>query len=354
VRADRADIERAIAVMKERVKVGAADPENPWAMAHGLLAFGPEMKASDGRLAIDVMVDDYAESHPNADKELLRFPEKTRQGLPVEPHRHLMVKSLLEALVPSARKFTLKSGAVVTMAKLADDMEASIEEPSDDEEWHNFPWSLSMLLSQRPPKNDEVKALHGALRLSVLVDKTLLYLEAQQGFIGELMDQHRPDALQKQKQLIYSHTCGGLHLIQAAVKGALYTKDPRQLKRAERQLEILLFRWQAERKIYEKALNGSPEYRILLLTQELKFYGHALETFALARRWGAFRNDPDTRDKMALLAGDLIRIIDSLDVDYEHLDDIRRAREQTYFDLIGDGCHAVRGLRESLVAFFRP
>src|SRR5688572_31683954 len=45
------------------VKEGAADSKNAWMLAHGLLAFGKEMKASDGRLAIDVIVEDFVQPH---------------------------------------------------------------------------------------------------------------------------------------------------------------------------------------------------------------------------------------------------------------------------------------------------
>jgi hypothetical protein len=79
-----------------------------------------------------------------------------------------------------------------------------------------------------------------------------------------------------------------------------------------------------------------------------------LETLALAHRWGAFPDDPQSQEQIAEIAGDLVRVVDALRSDYQRLGPIRSAREQTYLDLIGDGCHAIRGLRESLVAFFRP
>src|SRR5687767_14665227 len=49
--------------LSKLVEEGATNPKNPWMLAHGLLAFGKELKASDGRLAIDVIVDDFIDAH---------------------------------------------------------------------------------------------------------------------------------------------------------------------------------------------------------------------------------------------------------------------------------------------------
>jgi len=54
------------------------------------------------------------------------------------------------------------------------------------------------------------------------------------------------------------------------------------------------------------------------------------------------------------VAQDLIRTIEVLAPAYGHLGELKAGAPQTYLDLVGDGDHAVHGLREGVVAFFRP
>ena len=58
----RTEAETRLKRLEGYVMRGASDPENPWALAHGILAFGPNLKATNGRLAIDVMVEDFAQT----------------------------------------------------------------------------------------------------------------------------------------------------------------------------------------------------------------------------------------------------------------------------------------------------
>ena len=327
--------------MQAFVRAGATDPKNAWAMAHGLTGFGADLKAADGRLVIDVLMKDYARRDGG---KRLGFPVKAGSGAPVEPHRHLIVKSMLDAGVPLTRQFELGDGSKVSLSDFVDDMKAEFAVPSDDRDWHNYAWAWGAMLAAnaKPPKDPS----------EVVAIQTLSYVEQQQQFLERLMEQGRPDLLQKRKQLIYSHTCGGLHLVQAAARGiARHGKDDAKA-RVRRQLETIGFRWKAERVIYKRMIKAAPEYGLILLVQEMKFYGHVLETFALAHEWGLYPATDANKKVVEGVAADLLDVIDQLGEAYGRLDEIRKIREQTYLDMIGDGCHAIRGLRQALVAFF--
>ena len=166
------------------------------------------------------------------------------------------------------------------------------------------------------------------------------------------MRKGQPDKVVKKKQLIYAHTCGGLHMIQAALFGAALLKDPKVITRAQTQLETILFRWKAERSIYRNMKRQYPMYSLLLQAQELKFYGHLLETLSLSQRLGIYPINDNSRAIVKGIIQDLVSTIDDLAVNYLDLESVKSAKKQVYYDLIGDGCHAIRGLRESLVAFF--
>ena len=49
----------ARALLADVIDREAGDPANPWALAHGILARGRDFRATDGRLAVHVLVDDF-------------------------------------------------------------------------------------------------------------------------------------------------------------------------------------------------------------------------------------------------------------------------------------------------------
>ena len=49
----------AAEVLRTHCLMWAADPKNPWALAHGVKTLGPNFLASDGRKAVDVIFHDF-------------------------------------------------------------------------------------------------------------------------------------------------------------------------------------------------------------------------------------------------------------------------------------------------------
>ncbi len=330
------------------IREGATDPKLPWALAHGLLAFGPEMRTTDGRLAIDVIVSEAAE----VKGKRVHFPQKTGAGGIVDAHDNLMVKKMIEAGVPWDHTFQVRGLGKVTLEKLALDAIADFKTPADDKAWADAPWTIivALLEAQHRAKLDEPTRR----KLTALALQTLAQLEDEQDFLAIQLEQQRPDLVEKKKQHIYAHPCGGLHFVQAALYSAAFIGTAESYARARKQLEIVMFRWIAEREIYRKTGNAQPQYRLLVLVQELKFYGHILEVFALAHRLGIVQREPELLVQLGGVAQDLLRTIDLLAPAYGQLDRLRATTEQTYLDVIGDGAHAVHGLRDASVAFFRP
>jgi hypothetical protein len=337
--------------LAEHVKVAAADPKEPWIMAHGLLAFGKDMKTTKGQLAIDVIVRDFLEAHSIDGKVAYRsFPENVG-AVAVEPHRNLMAKKMLEAGVPLDRSFKTKDGTV-TLDQIVTDGERVFVMPVQERDWNNYAWSFQAFLRAHGSKGS-ISVGTQAVDLKELSLVTLARLEQEQAFLIEHLEANRPDRVQKRKQGIFSHTCGGMHLIQAGIDAAVYLGDGVALRRIQKQLAILLFRWDAERRIYKQfGASGDPSAVVLISIQELKFYGHLLETLAKAKKAGLFEVAPEVDREVLIIAADLVDTITRLEPLYANKDELRKVRLQGYYDLIGDGCHAVHGLREALVAFF--
>lgn len=349
--ASKADVEKAIATLTANVTAGAHDRTNPWAMAHGLLVFGKDMKASDGRLAVDVMVSDFTVSAKSDGRKIYGFPERTASGTPVDPHGNMIVRALLAAGVNEDKKFKLGTGETITLKRLADDAEWVTAIPTNDKDWHRFAWTHGAIL-ERHGASDAIDTKFGKKTLLELALRAVHHLEEDQQTLTRLRESGHPEQVTKDRTGIFGHPCGGLHFVQTTAEAAQQQGDENLLAKVRAQLDTVLFRWEAERRIYRNFATQRPDVRILILVQELKFYGHILETFALASEQGVVKLSADDKKRLREVAGDLLNTIEALSGAYANLDKIKASSAQTYYDLIGDGCHAIRGLREGLVPFF--
>jgi hypothetical protein len=154
----------------------------------------------------------------------------------------------------------------------------------------------------------------------------------------------------REKLGFHAHPCGGMHFVEALLHLTASQGDAGRAP-ARRIVEALRQRWEKERTLYARLLAAQPEHGLLLRAQQLKFFGHLLENLGLARAALAPNGGDDAgrgADETArLVAGDLSTTLEQLEAGgvWLRLAQIRAEREQTYLDLIGDGCHAIRGLR---------
>lgn len=328
--------------LRALVKKGASEDGFPWALAHGLLAFGPDFRTDEDRQAVDAIAA-FAAPETVGNREVYRFAKRTKKGLAAESHPNLLVSALVSAGVPLERKLTVGDGKSVKLRRLVQDAEWAFTISNTDKGWNDYAWSGSIFFTVHAPM-EQLQTRAGPLALPLLNERALAHLEDEQSFLTRLMDQGRLEGVRKRRQGIYAHSCGGLHMVQAVAQGASKVGSPELVERVRRQLDVVRFRWAAERAIYRQSIAANPNYAPLLLVQELKFFGHALETFALAAGWGIDLNEDDLRFTRRVTA-DLVRTVEQLQPIYSAQDALRKASEQTYNDLIGDGCHAVRALR---------
>ncbi len=356
-RPTRAEARALAKRLGDAARAGASDPKSPWALAHGMVAFGPSFAAADGRAASEVIVS-FAELTSAGDKKLWLFPEK-KQGAPVEPHRFLLVKTLLESNVPLDQSFSTSTGEKVTLSRLVADLRAAARPPETDADFQHVAWQISAVaehVRRVPAAGDQDP------KLASLIEAALGRLEADQkvveGYGGppeKAFDEGSPlHAAKREKKGIYGHSCGGMHLIQAAATALAIMHREDDERRFRKQLGVLLFRYELERPAYAALLARHPEQGLLIRLQQQKFFGHLIETLTLARSLGltATQTEGGRRIDQTIrhAAGDLIDVSGQL-LDggvYERLDAIRKDREQTYLDLIGDACHALRGLERAL------
>ncbi len=356
--ATNAEMAQAARILERDLRVPAGDAHSPWALAHGIVAFGKDFRASDGRSAVDVIAS-YAQLEKRDEKELYAFPEKKGSSL-VEPHHDLLVKTLLESGVALDRKLSVEGGKVITFARLVNDLRRGASMPETDAEWHHAAWLLSALVLADATQGDAGVA--GTLSATQLARAALARLEQDQrvcteyaGDVKHAFDPGSPLRKAKtEKTGIYGHTCGGLHLVQAVLQARDQLAGPALSARVQRQLGVLLFRYEAERAALATLLASHPDQGLILRVQQLKFFGHLLETLTLAKQLGLVDSNTEGGKRidqvLAQVAEDLVRVVSELDRGgvYQRLGAIRKQREQTYLDLVGDGCHALRGLHRAL------
>lgn len=355
--ATQAEVQAAIQTLERQVKRPAGDPKNPWALAHGLVAFGADFTATDGKKAVDVIAS-YAEPLPSDGGKLYLFPEK-KDDNPVEPHRFLLVKTLLEVGVPLDRKLVAANGDGISLGRLVADLRKAAVTPVSDADFHQVAWQLSALVSaQVLEKPDAAPPSSLTELLALALDR----LERDQRVVSDYSgppdhafdDGTALNRAKRDKTGIYGHSCGGLHLVQAVTLAAARIGDDATKRRMRKQIGVLLYRYELERAAYASLLARHPEQGLLIRVQQLKFHGHVVETLALAKSSGLL--EPGSQGAKAVelamrtAAADVALVVRGLDEGgvYERLDAIRKDREQTYLDLIGDACHALHGLRQTL------
>ncbi len=343
-KASASELDSVRKALEVLVKPGATDPTDPWAMAHGIVAFGPDLKANDGRPAAEALVHDFLLREEQGEAVSWYFPDKTPAGRPLQPHANLAIKTLVTSGLPLDRPLSVRGGKTVTLRAIVDSMESSFERPPTAHDWGRQAWTLETIFVAEEP-GTKVQLEGWRPTYAELVGRSVEALASLQAFLDGPMKSGRPDLVEKRKQGIYAHTCGGLHFVQAVIRGTHRLGAPELLDEARAQLDRVRFRYDAERRIYRDAIRSAPKYRVPLLVQELKFYGHVLETYGLAAEWGFITPTPELSSFLADVGGDLADTVRELEPTYGELKAYRTRSAQTYYDLVGDGCHAIRGLR---------
>jgi hypothetical protein len=326
----------------------STDPEIPWALGHGIETLGPKLRASDGRLAIDVMVSDFVERKGVGAQALFRFPPK-RANIPVDPHSNHTVMKLLRSQVPTMRSFETKDGPLA-LAQLVDSVKRDFRFAPSDDFWREHAWTLLALASSTREDEASWQNRFGeTVDLAQVLDATVAHLSDQHRFLETALADGVA-LVPKRKQFIWSHPCGGLHLVQAAFA---WMDQPRfrerHLAEAKKQVEVLFYRLDIETRAYDQALDAAPEYALQLNVQRLKFYGHWLETAMNLQGLGLWEPTPERLASIAKARELIAKTVESLRKQGagERMAEFKNVQRQTYLDLVGDSCHAASGLKAS-------
>jgi len=339
------------AQLRTQCLLHAADPKNPWGLAHGICAFGSSYAASDGRRAADVILGDFLQKGSGTGATLpYSFARYAKDGTPVEPHTNLNIKTLVLAGLPLTTAFETKAAGKVTLGELVQGVHRGfVHVPSNPNYWADVGWTLDLLAAVHKPGPSAVFT-NGAgttIDLNRVMDDALSELERSQLDLLAAMDSGQPE-VPKRKQGIYAHPCGGLHLVQAVFHWARFPEVRKAWgKRLERQVAVFGWRLGSERRQYEAALQAAPApYHRRLLVQMVKFYGHFLETYGRLRAEKTWKWSAQDKQRVATaraLLDDAVRRLQAMGA-FDQYEEVVRMDRQVALDLVGDSCHAVHGL----------
>lgn len=322
------------------------DPAEPWALVHGVIARGIDLRVGDER-AIDRFV------RENLDATRLSFPAQ-RGGAKVEPHPGYFTKNALELGVPLEHAFPAPGGGQVTLAELVG-AQARAYAPAEraapffDEEW------LLEIVAAAATRDPAQAERVGDLRARALeaLRENQAYLEpwlADQGAPYDKPSDPGPDG-KPRPAAIHRYACGGFHLFQAVQR--LHGREvPPALAL---QYRLLRLRLVLEARYWEAKLaearakfddNRVRRHEAVILAQALKVLGHGLETWLRAEAAGALTLGAEERGEAEQALDRLAGVILELDRRqiFAALDEIKAREPQLYLDLVGDGAHALHAL----------
>jgi hypothetical protein len=347
------EYDEALATLGKVVERDAGDPENPWAVAHGLLARGAAFRLNDGREAIPHLFASYSEPRTAGARTLVGFP-KERGKILVEPHTDLLLKNMIEAGLSPDATFPTPQGttAVADLYRwtLLKTYLVPLKNHSSYDSPNDMPWGLQALASWAPESELKWVATDGTpMSLDDLTDFVVAVLSKESKFLAQAMQ--KGATFEKQGQGIFKYTCGGAHVLQGAsyaVARGFGTTGTRKV--IEAQVALQFYRLPIELGIVDDAIRKSPKYKTKLLVQRMKFLGHFLESMAKLEALGFYTPDDAQLRLLEGAAQNLALTVDSLKKQgtFDQLEKIRAEDEQLYLDVVGDASHAMRGLELAL------
>lgn len=324
------------------------DPKNPWLLSHSLLAFGKNLKLADGTSAVDHIVQNYLKFRKVGGKDAPYFPPGTQRNR-IEPHPYMHLKTFLSIGVSLDRSFKVGK-RTVTIRQMLDAAIRTFPSRAQGKAFGPLAWRMYLMYGRLPKEGWHWKRYDGQhVDFFRTLFRSFKYANTQSNFL-RILQRRGVEIIPKQKQHIYKEACGGFHLLQSALRWMGHPQLRRHTQSALKEhINIIFYRMDGEVKLYLsmfKKYQKNPAYRFIVLLQQLKFLGHALETLTHLHEWGLFTPTPKQRkiihSKLRLLLITVV-LIKRLGF-FKGINILKQKAYQFYLDLLGDSAHALHAL----------
>ena len=319
------------------VRQWAGLPDDPWAVCHGVRGMGRDFKMKDGRRAVDWLLETQLASVAVNGRRFIAFP------IAVEAHPNMFLKTMIEAGVPLDHTFTHDRQAR-TLSDLVDGAHALFRPSQVVGQPNMLPWSIIALARTTSPLRGRwTNAWGEPVDLDRVVEHALGLLEEASLPVAQAMREDRPEST---KAPVHGFTCGGAHMLYALLTAAQtgYATGDR-LDRVRRQTDLMVWRLRADLALIERfyreraAQRGASWFD---LDAKVKLLGHGEECLAFGVLRGVVKltdgQERQRRDAVATLR----RLLDEMEG--RNLAEARDIDRELFRQLVGDACHARRGL----------
>jgi hypothetical protein len=311
----------------------AVSPTDPWALVHAIRGVGRGCRVN-GESAAGYVLRTCVRAREVNQRRYLYIPAE------IEVHSNMFLKTFLEAGIPAPEMFSC-DGRVFRLQDLSEGAKALFRFDPRTFDRDDLAWSLIAFAELRAHEWENAYAERIQLKELAAFGGQVLR-EATQG-----LKPYAAAGLPLPKKLpIHGFTCGGTHLCYSVLAAARHGALPGTGGDLVRdQLQLLLYRLQADPDLidrYYREIAPTPGAELFRAGAKLKILGHALECLGYAQTHGLFEPSPLERryiEQAAQAVRGLLAFIMTLD-----LAAIQRRHAQLVQQVVGDTCHAFRGL----------
>lgn len=338
----RAGLSGAKPILHHLVQRYASVKDDPWAMMHGVRAFGKGFMLDKGS-AVDYLCTHFLTPKTAGGRRYLFVSEAT-QG-----HANTLLKTFLEAgvsvdhpFILAGRRYTV--GEILSSAKqlFTFDLNLSpLHETRDEVAWSIIAFSMTTRPDQAVWKN----AVGQEIRLHDVITTVFKTVELASANYAAAMQQ---GIMPAQRDRITHFTCGGTHVIYSlavAVRHGYLGEEGR--RRLARILDLLIWRLEADLYLVDqryRTMAGIQSHvrHLYALATRLKFLGHAMEVLSYVRLFRLYTPTPAQEAQIKAAIETLAATI--LTVGQIDIAPLRKQHPRLYSLFVGDAGHAYHGL----------
>jgi hypothetical protein len=322
----------SVGLLRELILQRALTSDDPWVQAHVVLALGSDVK-TNGKPVVDALVAETLRTESVDVKKYPYFPTD------VERHPFHFLQILQVTDVPYDRAFVTPVGRF-TRREIISGSEALLDPKEVTDE---LSWLVSVLTHEFPQDRDTFKTARGLeVRVTDIVQRHLRETETAYTETFAAMAGATPYA----RGAIQRSACNGTHMLYGLIDALKNGYTVGELRsHTERLLRALIFRMRAEPQLIDLSLRGNNwMVRLNADAAKLTFLGHSVEDLGYAAQNDVFQLDATQTQAVTQAREQLAAIVSRLVGEYD-LDALQAQEPRAYKLILGDCCHAYRGLR---------
>lgn len=338
------NLPKAKQAMRDVVRRYASVKDDPWAMMHGVRAFGKDFMLDEGP-AVDYLCSHFLEMQMVRGRPYLKMARRA------DGHFNALLKTFLEAGVGLDHPFVVQGrrqtvGDLLFSGKtlfVFDSTLSPLHDTRDEAAWSVIAFSITTPPDKAVWKNaaDQEIRLHDVI--------ASLFTAVEQGS-AEYATAMQQGIMPTQGAPITHFTCGGTHVIYSLAVAVRYGHLGEEgRRRLARILDLLIWRMKAETHLVDQHYQAMTTtdmpaaiVRLFHLDTRLKFLGHAMEIIQYVRMFGLYA--PTAAQEAEIRAATEILAAAILEVSRADIASLRRGTPRLYTLLVGDAAHAYHGL----------